>query len=147
MLTISAILDCQFVFWQMKRLYRVQIRTFIACIAINGITYIYTYVIGHYNPSVRIIDLVSHATCVVCVIFIHKCLDLQFKVDSERQIFGETFHGNFYILSEILPEICWEESAEEILFVFCFDVWPGARILAFRLISQHTTYQTTTISK
>ena len=33
--------------------------------------------------------------------------------------------------------------AEEILFVFCFDVWPGARTLAFHLISQHTTYQTT----
>ena len=26
----------------------------------------------------------------------------------------------------ILPEICWKEIAEEILFVFCFDVWPGA---------------------
>ena len=25
--------------------------------------------------------------------------------------------------------------AEEILFVFCFDVWPGIRTLAFRLIS------------
>ena len=47
---------------------------------------------------------------------------LQFKVDSERQIFWETFHGNFNLLSEILPEICWEEIAEEILFVFCFDV-------------------------
>ena len=32
------------------------------------------------------------------------------------------------------------ETAEEILFVFCFDVWPGAQHLASRLISQHTTY-------
>ena len=24
-----------------------------------------------------------------------------------------------------MPEICAEEIAEEILFVFCFDVWPG----------------------
>ena len=46
-------------------------------------TYI-TYIIGHYNPSVRIIDLVSHTTNVVCVNFIHKWRDLQFKVDSER---------------------------------------------------------------
>ena len=53
------------------------------------------YIIGHYNPSVRIIDLVSHTTYVVCVNFIHKWRDLQFKVDSERQIFWETFHGNF----------------------------------------------------
>ena len=33
---------------------------------------IHTYIIGHYNPSVRIIDLVSHITYVVCVNFIHK---------------------------------------------------------------------------
>ena len=32
------------------------------------------------------------------------------------------------------------EIAEEILFVFRFDVWPGTQTLAFRLISQHTTY-------
>ena len=24
-----------------------------------------------------------------------------------------------------LPKICWEEIAEEIIFVFRFDVWPG----------------------
>ena len=100
----------------------------------------YTYIIGHYNPSVRIIDLVSHTTYVVCVNFTHKWRDLQFKVDSERLNFWETFHGNFILFSEFLPEICWEEITEEILFVFSFDVWPGARNLAFRLISQHTTY-------
>ena len=68
-------------------------------------TYI-TYIIGHYNPSVRIIDLVSHTTYVVYVNFIHKWQDLQFKVDAERQIFQETFHGSFNLLSEFLPEIC-----------------------------------------
>ena len=31
-----------------------------------------TYIIGHYNPSVRIIDhLVPHSTYAVCVNFIH----------------------------------------------------------------------------
>ena len=48
---------------------------------------LHTYIIVHYNPSVRIIDLVSHTTYVVFVNFIHKWRDLQFKVDSERQIF------------------------------------------------------------
>ena len=43
----------------------------------------YTYLIGHYNPSVRIIDVVSHTTYVLCVNFIHKWRDLQCKVDSE----------------------------------------------------------------
>ena len=32
---------------------------------------LHTYIIGHYNPSVRIIDLVSHTTYVVCVIFLY----------------------------------------------------------------------------
>ena len=69
--------------------------------------YIHTYIIGHYNPSVRIIDLVSHTTYVVCVNFIHKLRDLQFKVDSERQIFWETFHGNF-IYSQSFCQISTE---------------------------------------
>ena len=30
---------------------------------------LHTYIIGHYNPSVRIIDLDSHTTYVVCVNF------------------------------------------------------------------------------
>ena len=46
-----------------------------------------TYVISHYNRSVRCIDQVSHTTYVVCVNFIHKWRDLQSKVDFERQIF------------------------------------------------------------
>ena len=78
---------------------------------------------GHYNPSVRIIDLVSYTTYVVCVNFIHKWRDLQFKVDSEQQIW-ETFHGNFIYFSEFLPEICWEEIAEEILFVVRLGLEP-----------------------
>ena len=97
-----------------------------------------TYIIGHYNPSVRIIDLDSDTIYVVCVHFIHKWRDLQFKVYSERQIFFEKLFMAILLLTEFLPEICWEEIASEILFVFCFDVWPGARTLAFRLISQNT---------
>ena len=90
----------------------------------------HTYIISHYNPSVRIIDLVSHAAYIVCVNFIHKWRDLQFKVDSERQIFWETFHGSFNLLSEFLPEICWEEISVEILFIFLLmsglglEPWP-----------------------
>ena len=85
---------------------------------------LHTYIIGHYNPSVRIIDLVSHITNVVCVNFIHKWRDLQFEVDFERQIFWETFHGNFYLLSEFLSEICSEEIVEEILFCILFWLYP-----------------------
>ena len=34
-------------------------------------TVLHTYIIGPYNPSVRIIDLVSHTTYVVCVNFLY----------------------------------------------------------------------------
>ena len=93
----------------------------------------YIYIIGRYSPSVRIIDLASHITYVVCVNFLHKWRD-QFKVDLERQIL-RNFSWQFYLQSEFLPEI-----AEEILFVFYFDVWPEALTVALRVISQHTTY-------
>ena len=55
----------------------------------------HTYIIGHYIPLVRIINLVSHTNFDVCVNFIHKWRDQQFNVDSEQQIFWETFHCNF----------------------------------------------------
>ena len=92
------------------------------------------YIIGHYNPSVRIINSVFRTTYVVCINFIHKWQDKQFKVDSERQIFVRNFSLQFYLLSEFLPEICLEEIAEEILFVFCFNVWPWGSNPSFTFI-------------
>ena len=90
-----------------------------------------TFIIGYYNNSVRIMDLVSHTTYVVCFNFVHKC-------PNDR--FFEKVWWQFYLLSDFLLEICWEEIAEEILFVFRFNVRLGTRTLGFRLISQHTTY-------
>ena len=49
----------------------------------------YTYIIGHYNPSVRI------TAYVVWVNFTSGWPNLQFKADSERQIFEKLFHGDF----------------------------------------------------
>ena len=59
-------------------------------------------------------DIASHPTYVVCFNFIRKWRDLKFKADTELQIFRETIHHNCYLLSVFLPEICWEEVAEEI---------------------------------
>ena len=61
----------------------------------------------HTYPWVRIIDLVSRTTYVLCVTFIHKWRDLQFKADSERQI---------------LELHCWKKVAEEI-FVHISFCW------------------------
>ena len=125
---------------------------------------IHIYIIGHYNLSVRIIDLHSHTTYVVFVNCIHKWRDLQFKVDSERQIFWQTSSWQFYfnaqsfcqksaergnrrrnILFSIFRFDAWPGIRTLALrtFIFCFDVWVGTRTLAFRLISQHTTHKTT----
>ena len=43
-------------------------------------------------------DLVSHTTYVVCVNFIHKWRDLQFNVDSKRQIFEKLFMAILFTL-------------------------------------------------
>ena len=69
-----------------------------------------TYIIGHYCPSVRIINLAFHNTYIVCVNFIDKWRDLHFKVDSERQIFEKHFLAILFTLRVF---------AEEILFIFC----------------------------
>ena len=81
---------------------------------ISPFTYIHNWPLQ--PPSVRIISLVSYTTYVVCVNFIHKWRDLEFKVDSERQIFLRNFSCQFLLLSKFLPEIWWEEIAEEIFF-------------------------------
>ena len=100
----------------------------------------HTYTIGQYNPSVRIIDLVSHNTYVVCVYFIQKWRDLRLKVNSERQIFWETSHDNFIYSQSFCQKSVERKSPKKIIFVFCFDVWLETRTLAFRLISKHITY-------
>ena len=66
--------------------------------------YIYIYN-WSLQPLSQDYDLTSHTTYVVCVNFIHEWRQLQFKVDSERQIFEKLFM-QFYLLPEFLPEIC-----------------------------------------
>ena len=43
---------------------------------------------------------------------------LQFQVDSDRQIFEKLFMTILFLLSEFLPEICWEEVAAEIVLSY-----------------------------
>ena len=82
--------------------------------------YIHTYKFGHYNPTVRIINLVFYTAYVVCVNFIHKWRDLQFKVDSERPIFWETFHGDFLFYFQ---SFCQKSAERKMNFIWkdvCF---------------------------
>ena len=118
------VLNC---FYQKKL--RLSVSTF------ESLHYIHTYIIGHYNPSVRIIDLVSHTTYVVCVNFIHKWCDLQFKVESERQIFFEKlFHGSFLFTLRVFARNLLRGNCRRNAFHICFDAWREAWTLGFRLI-------------
>ena len=72
-----------------------------------------TYIIGRYKPSVRIIDLVSPTAYVVCVKLMHK-----FKVDSERQIFWETFPGNFIYSQSICQKSAQRKSPKKYFSYF-----------------------------
>ena len=85
----------------------------------------YTYIIGHYNPSVRIIDLVSYTTYVVCVKLIHKWRNLQFKVDRERQIFWETFHQFLFTLRRVFARNLLKRNRRRNTFriAFCCLGW------------------------
>ena len=53
---------------------------------LNG-HFIHTYMIGHYNPSVGTMDLVSHTTYVVCINFI--------LLDTSRPHLAHTCRGLF----------------------------------------------------
>ena len=84
----------------------------------------HTYIISKYNPSVRIIDLVSHPTFVACVNFLHKWLHLQFKVDSERQIFEKIFMAILFTLG-IFPRniLRWNRRRNVFCNLFWYPAW------------------------
>ena len=50
-----------------------------------------TYIIGQYNPSVRIIDLVSHTNYVVCVNFIFHTGTYILKPTPNNRFFEKNF--------------------------------------------------------
>ena len=101
---------------------------------------LHTNITGHYNPSVRIIDLVSRTTYVMCVNFIHKWRDLQFKVDSEWHIFWETFHGNFIHSQSFCRKSAERKSPKKYFSYFVLMSGLGLELWLFPLLSQHTIY-------
>ena len=73
----------------------------------------------------KVIDLVSHTTYVMCVNFIHKWRDLQFKVDSERQIFEKLFHGNFIYPHSFCQKSVERKSPKKCFTNFALMTGPG----------------------
>ena len=73
-----------------------------------------TYIIDHYNPSVRItVKLLTPLMLNALILYINGGT-YSFKVDSERHIFEKLFIAILFTFTVFLPEICREEVAEEI---------------------------------
>ena len=89
-------------------------------------TYIYTYTIGHYNTSVRITTQLLTALMLWALIFTHQRRDLEFKANSERQIFlGKTFHGNFIFFKVFSKNLQSGSRRRNIVFICSFNIRPG----------------------
>ena len=114
MLTISAILHCQFVFDRLKKIgvlfdflliEKMDQRNSIQFCVKNEIKCARTF-----EMSTAVFgDLASHIiTCIVCDNFINKWRYLQFNVDSQWQIFFENLFMSilFLFYLEFLAEIC-----------------------------------------
>ena len=68
-------------------------------------------------------DITSHIIYIACVNFIHGWRNIQFKADFKQ--ISETFIiALVYILSELLPEICWEDRRRNIFrnFILKLDL-------------------------
>ena len=75
-----------------------------------------TYIIGHYNPSVRIIDLVSHTTYDVYV----GLYSLKSTPNDRFFFFWETFHGNFILTLRVFARNLLRENRRRYTFRISF---------------------------
>ena len=102
------------------------------CCQLN-VTTIHTYIHNWpLQPFSQDYGLASHATHVVCVNFIRERRDIQFNVDSERQIFEKFFHGSFIYFQIFCQKSAAKRKPPKKYFsYFVFDDWPGIRTQAF----------------
>ena len=93
------------------------------------------------NPLVPFkVNRFRYNTLIPTICQILEIRDLKFKVISEQHIFYKIVYGNF-IEPQNFCQISAERKSPKIYFLnFFFDGWTGARILALRLISQHTIH-------
>ena len=97
------------------------------------------------EPFSQDYGLAPHTTHVVSINFIRERLQLQFKVDSEQQIFETIwdFHDNFinFALRVFVRNLLKGNRPRNIFFfIIGFDTWPRIWTRTLRLIRQHITY-------
>ena len=89
------------------------------------------------NPAITIIELVSSTTYVVCVNFIYKRWELQFKVDFERQIFEKRFIAILFTLLVFARSLLRGNGRRN---TFCILFWYLAWATNDCFISYYFTY-------
>ena len=90
-------------------------------------TYIHTYIHNWpLQPFSMDYGLASHTTHVVCFNFIRQWHDLQFKIDSERQISEKLFHGRFIYSQSFCQKSSERKWPKEIFFSY-FMLMPDMR--------------------
>ena len=83
--------------------------------------YIDTYIIGHYKPFSQDYKLVSNTTYVVFVLILSTSGGTYSLKSISNNRFLRNFSWQFYLLSEFLPEIYWEEAVIEFFFHISFS--------------------------
>ena len=97
-------------------------------------------IIGHCNPTVRIINLVFHTTYVVRVFILYiNGGTYSLKLIPNDRVFEKLFIAILFTLRVFVRNLLKGNRRRNTFFVFRFDMWLGARALALRLTSQHTT--------
>ena len=75
--------------------------------------YIHTDIIGLYNPSVRIIDIVFYSTYVMCVNFIHKWRLYSLKSTPNERFFEKLFMVILFTLRVFTRNLLREKSPKK----------------------------------
>ena len=88
-------------------------------------TYIHNWLL---QPFSQAYGLASHTTHVVCVNFICEWRDLQFNVDSERQILRNFFMAGLFTFRVFARNL---KSPKKYFSYFIFDDWTGIRTQVF----------------
>ena len=89
-----------------------------------------TYIIAHYNLSVRIIDIVSHTTYVVCVNFIHKWhVTCSLKSTPNDRFFAKLFMAILFTLRVFARNLLrgkrWRNTFRISFWCLAWDSNPG----------------------
>ena len=73
-----------------------------------------------YTTIYQDYELVSHITFVVCVYFVLQWRDVQFKIDSERQVFEKLFTAILCTLASFCQKSAERKTPKKYFFIFSF---------------------------